>query len=90
VDQSHGQISLARQFAIGPLLGRSAAWLALGCGVAVALGWPVLRSAGLCAAGSGAALLLVDGAQNDLGWEAARVMADVVLLTPVVVLGWPR
>ena len=90
VDQSHGQISLVRQFGIGPLLGRSAAWLALGCGVAVALGWPVLCSAGLCAAGSGAALLLVDGAQNDLGWEAARVLADLVLLTPVVVLGWPR
>jgi hypothetical protein len=90
VDQSHGQISLARQFAVGPLLGRSAAWLALVCGAAAAIGWPVLRGAGLCAAASGAALLLVDGAQNNLGWEAARVMADVVLLTPVVVLGWPR
>ena len=90
VDQSHGQISLARQFAIGPQLGRSAAWLAMVGGVVAAVGWPSVRSAGLCAAASGAALLAVDRAQNELGGEAARVLADVVLLTPLAVLVWPR
>ena len=90
VDQSHGQISLARQFAIGPQLGRSAAWLALAGGMVAAVAWPAVRSAGLCAAASGGALLAVDRAQNVLGWEAARVLADVVLLTPLAVLVWPR
>jgi len=90
VDQSHGQVSLAGQFAFGPLLGRSAAGLALGCGLAVAIGWPRLWAAGVCAAWSGAALLLVDGAQPELGWEAARVWADFVLLTPLALLAWAR
>lgn len=90
VDKSHGQTSLAGQFAFGPLLGRSAAWLAVAGGLAAAIGWPGVRGAGLCAVGSGAGLLAVDRAQAGLGWEAARVLADVVLLTPLAVLIWPR
>jgi len=86
VDQSHGQTSLARQFPLGSALGRSAVWVALGCGVVVAGMLPFARAAGVCAATSAALLLWIDWGQAVLGWEAARVLADCALLTPLVAL----
>jgi len=86
VDQSHGQTSLARQFPLAPVLGRSAVWIALLCGVGVAFGLPFARAAGICTVASAAVLLWIDSAQSRLGWEAARVLADLALLTPLLAL----
>jgi hypothetical protein len=90
VDRSHGQVSLARQFVRGERLARGAAWLALGGGLLVALVLPSARATGACAAGSGALLLWVDRRQPKMGWEAARVLADLVLLTPLLALAGLR
>jgi len=88
VDQSHGQTSLARQFPLGSALGRSAVWAALGCGLVVAGTLPFARAAGTCTVVSAALLLWIDSAQAGLGWEAARVLADFALLTPLVALAF--
>ena len=90
VDQSQGQTSLARQFSWGAAFGRAAPWLA---GLAAVLLWHASRgpvAAGAGAAGaSGALLAVVDRGERRLGWAAARVLADVALLTPAIPLLWP-
>jgi len=92
VDRSHGQTSLALQFA-------SARWIHLlpwiVAGLALLFG--VLeaghaRRAAACAASSALLLALVDQRHPQLGTRRARVLADVALLTPFVAMAgrlWP-
>lgn len=87
VDESHGQDSLARQFTAGPLIARTAPWLLAACAIAVL--WPtsvVTPSTALCVAASAILLGSIDRLERQLGWRLARVLADFVLLTPLVPL----
>ncbi len=88
IDRSHGQTSLALQFSFGRQLSRHLAWLGVGLGVAAAI-TPIIgpvREGAVCMAVSSGLLGLLDLAQPKIGDRAARVLADVVLLTPVVAL----
>jgi len=86
VDRRHGQTSLALQFRATPALARALPWaLAAGAGAALALGRPA-RATAACAAASAVLLGLVDLAEGRIGRRAARVLADAVLLTPLVPL----
>jgi hypothetical protein len=84
VDRSHGQTSLALQFARMASVSRALPWLIFVLSGAVWLaGVPHARSAAQCAAASGVLLGAVDLAERRMGWIAARVLADVSLMTPV-------
>jgi hypothetical protein len=84
IDRSHGQTSLALQFSRAAAVSRALPWLifVLSAGVLVAA-VPHARGAAACAAASGVLLGLVDMAEPRLGWAAARVLADVALMTPL-------
>lgn len=88
VDAAHGQTSLVRQFASGFTISRLAPWIAFLFGVLIAILIPAARAAGTCAAISALLLLVLERTESRLGWEAARVLADAVLLTPVPWLAW--
>jgi hypothetical protein len=87
VDRSHGQTSFALQFRNGARISRALPWA-----VAAASGlswWGVPPAAGpavLCAGAGGALLGAVDLLQPRLGWQLARVLADVALMVPVAQL----
>ena len=49
----------------------------------------VSRVGGVCAGASALLLAAVDRAQPRIGWQAARVLSDVALMSPVVPLIWP-
>jgi hypothetical protein len=86
VDLSHGQISLARQFRGAAAFSRVFPWLIFI--VAVAIGAAMTsrptRQVVACAAMSAALLGVIDRLEPNCGWQASRVMADAVLLTPIV------
>lgn len=87
VDLTHGQTSLVRQFRRGAAFSRTLPWA-----IVVIAALPsitaagVVRTSALCAVGSGLLLGLVDRAEPRLGWRLARVLADLVLLTPLMPL----
>ena len=87
VDKRHGQTSLALQFAPARRVARG-----LPVGVAVAgaglalLASGATRDAAWCAAASAGLLFALALAQPRIGRERARLLADVVLLTPLVAL----
>jgi hypothetical protein len=84
VDRSHGQTSLALQFGRAAAVSHALPWLIVALSAAVGLaGVPHARPAAVCAAASGLLLGLVDLAERRIGWVAARVLADVALMTPV-------
>jgi hypothetical protein len=83
VDQSHGQTSWARQFPWGATLSRVFPWLLAGTALPFfLLAGPPERAALGCGLASCVLLGLVDAAESRLGGERARVLADVVLMTP--------
>jgi hypothetical protein len=87
VDQSHGQTSLARQFAGGAPFSRTLPWvLAGGAALCWLAGGEGQRQAAACAAASALLLALVDRLQPRIGRELARILADFALMTPVVPL----
>ncbi len=86
VDMSHGQTSLAHQFAQGAALGRTVPWVVMAISVAVGIFQPTARAAAGCALASALLLSLVDFFEPRLGRRGARVLADFVLLTPFVSL----
>lgn len=88
IDAAHGQTSIVRQFAAGFTISRLAPWIGFLLGVVVAVMFPGARAAGVCAAISGALLIVLERTETRLGWEAARVLADAVLLTPFPWLIW--
>lgn len=89
VDTQHGQTSLALRYAQTRMIAR---WLPsgialLGLGLAVTHTGPI-RNAAACAALSGVLLAGLAWAQPRLGRERSRVLADVVLLTPLLGLAF--
>lgn len=85
IDGSHGQTSLSRQFRRGAAFSRALPWLLAVLAVllgATETGSP--RLAAGCAASSSVILGLIDRLEPRLGWQLARVLADVALLTPLV------
>jgi hypothetical protein len=84
VDRSHGQTSLALQFGRAAAVSRALPWLIFALSGAVWLAAvPHARAAAACAATSGVLLGLVDFAERRMGRIAARVLADVALMTPL-------
>jgi hypothetical protein len=87
VDRSHGQTSLALQFRWAAAPGKALPWvIAAGATLAWAAAGPAVRPAAACAAASGLLLGLVDRGESRMGRMAARVLADVALMTPLVLL----
>lgn len=83
VDRSHGQTSLALQFGRAAALSRALPWAisAVAAGALFAAGSRALPAAA-CAVASALFLGLVDRAEPRTGRRAARVLADVALMTP--------
>lgn len=87
VDLTQGQTSLAHQFPGGATFGRLSPWIIALVSVAMALvATGAAHTAILCVAGSSLLLVLVDRSETQLGCRMARVLADLVLLTPLVPL----
>lgn len=85
VDRHHGQTSLALQYPGGRKFVHALPWLILALGAAFAASeHGGVRLATSCAAASGLGLGLVDLGHRRSGRQLARVLADFVLLTPVV------
>ena len=87
VDATHGQTSLARQFAGGAAVSQTLPWMLMVVGwlAALAESGPA-RSAALCAVASSGALGAIDLLEPKLGWQRSRVLADVALMTPAIPL----
>jgi hypothetical protein len=85
VDLAHDQTSLALRY---PALSSGIRWLPwIAAVIAVTLSFaPGARPVALCAAVSAVALGAVDLLAPRMGWPLARVLADAVLLTPLVLL----
>jgi 4-hydroxybenzoate polyprenyltransferase len=92
VDRLQGQTSLALQYRRADALVGAMLWLLAAAALVLAVVAPGggTRSVFLCALASCAILGIVDTLQRRLGWQAARVLADAALLTPLVPLaaGW--
>ncbi|HEY5079011.1 MAG TPA: hypothetical protein VII43_04165 [Opitutaceae bacterium] len=87
VDRSHGQTSLALQFARGAAFSRILPWLLSAlCAAAWICAGEGSRAAAACGAASGVLLGLVDLAERRIGRSLARVLADVALATPAIPL----
>lgn len=91
IDRSHGQTSLTLQFSFGRRLSRHLAWLGMGVGAAMAIAPAVgsARGGAICMAVSSGLLGVLDLVQPRVGNRAARVLADAVLLTPLVLFLLP-
>jgi hypothetical protein len=83
VDRSHGQDSLALQFRRAAGFSQALPWvIAALSGAVFLMPYHEAREAAACAAVSGILLGAVNLAERRLGWAAARVLADVALMTP--------
>ena len=90
VDESHGQTSLAIAAADHHWVFSQLPWLvAVIAALACVETGAASRTVAACVGASGVLLAWVDRAEPRLGWQAARVLADVALLTPLVPLVWP-
>lgn len=89
VDRLHGQTSLALQFPDGRPLVRALPWIIACFGVISALQTrsEVVRLI-WCAVASGALLGGVDLAQDRLGRQLSRILADLALMTPFALPVW--
>ncbi len=87
VDQTHGQTSFSLQFRRGAALSRRLPWvLATVAGLLCAVESGAARTAAACALASSVLLAAIDRAESDLGWQLARVLSDVALMTPLAPL----
>jgi hypothetical protein len=87
VDRGHGQTSLVRQFRGADAFSRALPWLLVVlAALAGTVGSAGARPVAACACASGLLLGLVDRSEERLGRQAARVLADVALLTPAAPL----
>ena len=84
VDRSHRQSSLALDGRETSWIGW-APWLLAIAGIGAAASVPI-RTIAACTAASALLLGAIDHLQPRMGWAPARVLADLVLLTPVVPL----
>lgn len=93
VDRSHGQTSLALQSAghgwISVWIHR-VPWLLAMLAALIVLGAANVRVAAVCCVASAILLGIVDVLHVRLGWRVARVLADVVLLTPLIAMALGR
>lgn len=85
VDRSHQQSSLALGAGRAAWI-HAAPWLLAVVAIAAAALSGPIRTVAVCTAVSALLLALVDHLQPRMGWPPARVLADVVLLTPIVPL----
>jgi hypothetical protein len=95
VDESHGQTSLALQYRGAPWIATVtpslpllvAAWM-----MAIDGSGGATRTVAACGLASGIALAALGFLQRRLGWQLARVLADIALMTPLVPLAarWLR
>ena len=85
IDETHGQVSLARQFRGAAGVSRAFPWV-LAAVIAATLfsPLPVSRPAAACGIASALLLAVLDRAEHRIGWQLSRVLADFVLLTPAV------
>jgi len=90
VDEMQGQTSIALQFRQGAAFGAVLPWVLAALAVAVAGFNPGGRAtvAAGCALASSLSLGIVNRAEARLGRQLARVLADAVLMTPIVPLLW--
>jgi len=87
VDRGHGQVSLVGQFRRAAAFSRALPWALAALAAATAcFAGRLSRPAALCACASGLLLGTVDRWEGRLGRQAARVLADVALLTPAAAL----
>jgi hypothetical protein len=89
VDRAQGQTSLAIDVddATGAWAIRQLPWIVTALGLVLATGAaPELRRIALAGAVSGLLLAVTDRVERRHGWPLARVLADVCLLTPAVLL----
>ncbi len=85
IDESHGQVSLARQFQLATAFSRTFPFVLIAMGAfGTSFGIPAV--AAHCVAASGILLVLIDRYEPRLGWQLARVLADAALLTPLIPL----
>lgn len=87
VDATHGQVSLARQFRGAAGLSRTLPWLlTLGAAFSTLAPFHVAPVAAACTAVSAFLLAILDHCEPRMGRRLARVLSDLVLLTPVIPL----
>jgi hypothetical protein len=87
VDRSQGQTSLALQFVRAPTLIRAIPWAVLLLSTAAwSASGPRIGAVAACAAASSLWLGLIDLAEPRIGRIPARILADVVLMTPLALL----
>ncbi len=85
VDATQDQVSLVRQYPSATIFVRSLAVILVAASLlAAGVTAGAFRIAALCVASSTALLLWIDRSEPQLGRQAARVLADVALLTPLV------
>lgn len=90
VDRSHGQSSLALAYANDAWI-RLLPWMLAAASLAVFVALRGEdRTAAACAATSAVLLAAVDRVHVRVGWRLARLLADLVLLTPFAVLPFGR
>lgn len=83
IDRDHGQVSFHRQFPAVGRLGRVMPWaLAGAAAAALAPTGGGARTAVACVGASALLLGVLDRWEPRLGWQRARVLADLALLTP--------
>ena len=86
LDAAQRRISIATAFPKTSRCFRAAALVLIAAGLALVISAPHLWRLYLCLAGSATLLRLVDLARNRLDQDTRTALADLVLLTPVVVL----
>jgi hypothetical protein len=87
IDRTHGQTSLTLQFRRGAALSRRLPWvLAAGALLLGVFASGPARAAAGCALASSVSLGAIDRREPRLGWQLARVLADVALMTPLAPL----
>ena len=83
VDESQDQVSLARQFSRGATIGHVLPIVLAAIAALVATRFfGIARIAAECVTASSLLLAAVDRYEPKMGWQHARVLADVALLTP--------
>jgi len=89
VDRAHGQTSLALDSTHAARVIRWLPWMAAVTGAVLITSLERTAIAPIaCGVVSAIAMGLVDRMEHRLGWAAARVLADIALLTPVAPLLW--
>jgi hypothetical protein len=89
VDRSHGQTSLALESGHAARAIRWLPWLLAIVGACLWFWIDDGRVAVACGTVSALLMGVLDRAEGRTGWAAARVLADVALLTPIAPLLWP-